>query len=95
MVDDKWYLITEHRSPDGITHTAELVVTAADLSLEPIETQCNHYLDELKKEGFDMFVATSKLAKKFNISSVEARKILLSWLKTEAHNEWMKNETTI
>jgi hypothetical protein len=26
-VDSKWYLITEHRSPEGITHTAELVVT--------------------------------------------------------------------
>jgi len=30
MVDGKYYLITEHRSPDGITHTAELVVTEED-----------------------------------------------------------------
>lgn len=30
MVDGKYYLITEHRFPDGITHTAELVVTEED-----------------------------------------------------------------
>ena len=24
-VDDGWYEITEHRSPDGITHTAERI----------------------------------------------------------------------
>ena len=24
-VDGKWYRISQHRSPDGITHTAELV----------------------------------------------------------------------
>jgi hypothetical protein len=80
-VDGKWYEITEHRSPDGITHTATYIGDVGK-PIDPVKEDCIKILKKADTETFSSRVHAIKLHRALTGSSLKVA--------VDQINEWVK-----